>query len=126
MVVNEKYPEIHVYVNTVHIGYSDNAEDIDLGEIITITNISLYPTHYVWVSWRRGFILRDNDITISNIYCMYLGSKSWCNPWSIHFLERNKAVGDATEAIRALEWRDLLVSKDQRPAPGGARVGTFR
>ena len=73
-----------------------------------------------------GIHTKGNDITISNIYCMYLGSKSWCNPWSIHFLERNKAVGDATEAIRALERRDLLVSKDQRPAPDGARVGTFR
>ena len=74
MVVNEKYPEIHIYVNTVHIGYSDNAEDIDLGKTITISNISLYPIHYVWVPCRRGFILRDNNITISNIYCIYLGS----------------------------------------------------
>ena len=38
-----------------------------LGEIITISNISLYPINYVWVSWRRGFIPRDNNITISNI-----------------------------------------------------------
>ena len=38
-----------------------------MGGIITISSISLYPINYVWVSWRRGFIPRDNNITISNI-----------------------------------------------------------
>ena len=51
----------HVH-DTVHIGYSDNAGGIDFW-----AKLSLYPINYVWISWRRGFIPRDNNITISNI-----------------------------------------------------------
>ena len=41
------------YEYPVHIGYSDNAGDV-------WAKVSLYPINYVWVSWRRGFIPRDN------------------------------------------------------------------
>ena len=45
--------------STVHIGYSDNAEGVDFW-----AKLSLYPINYVWVPWRRGFIPRDDNITI--------------------------------------------------------------
>ena len=48
------------YIVTVHIGYSDNAGGIDFW-----AKLSLYPISYVWTSWRRGFIPRDNNINIS-------------------------------------------------------------
>ena len=53
------------YLCTVHIGYSDNAGGIDFW-----AKLSLYPINYVWVSCRRGFIPRDNNITI--LYILYL------------------------------------------------------
>ena len=50
---------------TVYNGYSDIAGDINF-----TAKLSLYPINFVWCICRWGKILRDNIITISNIYCI--------------------------------------------------------
>ena len=46
---------------------SDNVGGLDFW-----AKLSLYPINYVWVSWRRGFIPRHNNITILDIVIYYI------------------------------------------------------